>query len=521
MALIAVAADKGAPGVTTASVALAAVWPRPVLLAECDPAGGDLVYRLPAADGGRLDPRRGLLSLAVAARRGLQPHQVWEHAQKLRGGLDILAGVGGAEQGSGLEPLWGSVGRVLAAAPQADVIADCGRVGVDGPVYDLLAQASTVILLTRVSLGEVIRLRDRVSVLAAALRRRGRPAGRIDVVVITDYKNFGAAIAEVGQALRQGGAPGRVVGGLAYEPKSADQLRGEWSGKLDKSMFIRTARAIAGDLASALPGPLPGTLRSAPTASPAPGPASSPPPTPARSRDDATTAAGSAFQPATSRPAISQPPGPRTSRPSYPAGRESPTREPQSDPAGTDLGRPRHPVPHGAPSPGSSVRAPQPPEAPPPPAAAPVPPSAAVPVRPPAAASVPPPAAAPVPPPAAAPEPSAAAPVPSAAAPVPPPAAAAPSAAGAEFLPAATEPPAAAATQPPRTAAEPRRPGPGLPGRLASRGRHAGSSAASSARTSSARDQRRPERDDAQQAAARPLWPEPASGKSQDRPKGR
>src|ERR1700722_17994370 len=313
MALIAVAADKGAPGVTTTALSLAAVWPRPVLLAECDPAGGDLVYRLPAADGGRLDPRRGLLSLAVAARRGLQPHQVWEHAQKLRGGLDILAGVGGAEQGSGLEPLWGSVGRVLAAAPQADVIADCGRVGVDGPVYDLLAQASTVILLTRVSLGEVIRLRDRVSVLAAALRRRGRPAGRIDVVVITDYKNFGAAIAEVGQALRQGGAPGRVVGGLAYEPKSADQLRGEWSGKLDKSMFIRTARAIAGDLASALPGSLPGTLRSAPTASPAPGPASSPPPTPARSRDDAITAAGSAFQPAASRPAISQPPGPRTS----------------------------------------------------------------------------------------------------------------------------------------------------------------------------------------------------------------
>jgi len=91
MALIAVAADKGAPGVTTASVALAAVWPRPVLLAECDPAGGDIVYRLPGAGGTRLDPRRGLLSLAVAARHGLQPDQVWEHTQKLHGGLDVLA----------------------------------------------------------------------------------------------------------------------------------------------------------------------------------------------------------------------------------------------------------------------------------------------------------------------------------------------------------------------------------------------------------------------------------------------
>ena len=55
MALIAVAADKGAPGVTTTALALAAVWPRPVLLAECDPAGGDLVYRFPG--GRRRSPR--------------------------------------------------------------------------------------------------------------------------------------------------------------------------------------------------------------------------------------------------------------------------------------------------------------------------------------------------------------------------------------------------------------------------------------------------------------------------------
>ena len=61
MALIVLAADKGAPGVTTAAVALGAVWPRPVLLAECDQAGGDLVYRLPgegAEDGGMLNPAR-------------------------------------------------------------------------------------------------------------------------------------------------------------------------------------------------------------------------------------------------------------------------------------------------------------------------------------------------------------------------------------------------------------------------------------------------------------------------------
>src|SRR5487761_1243310 len=253
MALIAVAADKGAPGVTTTSVALGAVWPRPVLLAECDPSGGDLLSRHPAADGGRLDPRRGLLSLAVAARRGLQPGQVWEHAQKLHGGLDVLVGVAAAEQGAGLELLWGPVGRLLAALPQADVIADCGRLGVDGPVYDLLAQDSSIVLLAGATLAEVGRLRERAASLTSALQKRGRARVTIDVVIVADYKAFKRVIADVGQALLQSGAPARVIGGIAYEPKSAEQLRGEWSGRLDKSMFIRTARAIAADLAASLP----------------------------------------------------------------------------------------------------------------------------------------------------------------------------------------------------------------------------------------------------------------------------
>src|ERR1022692_968906 len=151
MALIAVAADKGAPGVTTASVVLAAVWPRPVLLAECDPAGGDIVYRLPSADGMRLDPRRGLLSLAVAARRGLQPHQVWEHAQKLHGGLDVLAGVTRAEHAAGLEPLWYTARGPLARIPESNVITYCGQIGRDGPFYDLLAEAKAVVLISRAS----------------------------------------------------------------------------------------------------------------------------------------------------------------------------------------------------------------------------------------------------------------------------------------------------------------------------------------------------------------------------------
>jgi hypothetical protein len=253
MALIAVAADKGAPGVSTASLALAAVWPRPVLLAETDPAGGDLVYRLPSADGGSLDPRRGLLSLAVAARRGIQPYQVWDHTQKLHGGLDVLTGVANAEQAGGLQLLWGKIGQVLAAIPQLDVIADCGRLGLDGPFHDLLGYASSVVLVARPNLEGVVRLRDRVAAAAVALAKRGQPGAILDVLLVADYKLLRQATAEVGNALEQGKVPGRVVGGLAYEPKSAEMLRGQWGGKLDKSMLIRTAREVAAQLVAQLP----------------------------------------------------------------------------------------------------------------------------------------------------------------------------------------------------------------------------------------------------------------------------
>jgi len=276
MALIAIASDKGAPGVTTAALALAAVWPRPVLLAECDPAGGDLVYRFPAGDGGHLDPRRGVLSLAVVARRGMQPQQVWEHTQKLHGGLDVLAGVTNAEQGAGLSLLWGPIGKILAALPQADVIADCGRLGADGPLYDLLAEATTVVLVTKVHVADVIRLRDRAAAFAAAAASRGRRGFGVGVVVVADHKKFRAALGEVQQVLGQAHAPATVLGGIAHDVKGADLLGGEWGGNLDRTLLIKTAREVAQHLLVGLPPIASPAAPRPPATNPAPAPSSPP-----------------------------------------------------------------------------------------------------------------------------------------------------------------------------------------------------------------------------------------------------
>src|SRR5215217_7772269 len=69
--LIAIASMKGSPGATSTSLALAAMWPRPVVLVEADPSGGDLAYRCKAAYGGLPYTDRSVLTLAAAMRDGL------------------------------------------------------------------------------------------------------------------------------------------------------------------------------------------------------------------------------------------------------------------------------------------------------------------------------------------------------------------------------------------------------------------------------------------------------------------
>ncbi|MEV5706621.1 hypothetical protein [Actinoallomurus sp. NPDC052274] len=289
MGLIVLAADKGAPGVTTAAIAIAAVWPRPVLLAECDQAGGDLVYRLPAEDGGMLNPARGMLSLAATARRGLRADQVWEHTQRLVGGLDVLVGLTNAEQAQGLTWLWSPLGRAFAnltapgpyadgtahaghpgngttpsggfpvqgGAPEAggpasqipvDVVADCGRLGAGSAFTDLLREASAIVLFTRATLEHVAHLRERINSLASELA--GHAAPPIGVVVVADPREYRGSITEVGRIISNAKLPASVLGGFALDPKGAEMLRGRWGGRLDRSLLIRSARQIAGGLAA-------------------------------------------------------------------------------------------------------------------------------------------------------------------------------------------------------------------------------------------------------------------------------
>ncbi|MEU4926945.1 hypothetical protein AB0G54_10640 [Streptomyces yokosukanensis] len=258
MALIALAADKGSPGVTTAAVALAAVWPRRVLLAETDPAGGDLVYRSTAAHGGPLNPNTGLLSIAATARRGLVPDQLWDHVQPLSGGLEVLVGLGVAEQAAGLASLWPTLGHSfasLADSPHApaDVVADCGRISGDTPAVELFPHAALVLLLSRTEPEALARVRDRAAHLSTRLHGGARGAAAlatplIGVVLIADPAGSGKLVNQVNDMLVHAQTGARVVGTLADDPAGADMLAGRKRGRLDKSLLVRSARKVAADL---------------------------------------------------------------------------------------------------------------------------------------------------------------------------------------------------------------------------------------------------------------------------------
>jgi hypothetical protein len=253
VALLALAADKGSPGVTTAALSLAAVWPRRALLAELDPSGGDIALRLRGPGGVPLSPETGLLSLAVGVRRGAAPQQVFEHVQRLGGGLEVILGLAAGEQATGLAGLWSPISMLLERVPEVDVIADCGRLYHGSPATDVVVHASAVVLVTRPAVDAVAHLRSRAAAVVSELNSRSTVAPPVFVVVVTGPRDTRSA-PEIQLVLRQAQIKATVIGRIALDPRAAGMLAGEWVGRLDRSLLIRSAREVAARLAQASAG---------------------------------------------------------------------------------------------------------------------------------------------------------------------------------------------------------------------------------------------------------------------------
>lgn len=175
MAIIALISPGGSPGVTTTALALALTWPRPVVVAECDPSGGDVLAGLFA---GHVKAPRGLLGVAFEAGRG--PAAIAAELGSQLVPLDdttsrkFLAGISDPRQALGLSPVWPGIASALAGL-DADVIADCGRFDAGGSQpLSVLAAASAVLMVMRPTLRQVARARPRIDMAAQALGGRDK-----------------------------------------------------------------------------------------------------------------------------------------------------------------------------------------------------------------------------------------------------------------------------------------------------------------------------------------------------------
>lgn len=148
--LVALLSARGSPGVTTTALAMTLRWPRPVVLAECDPAGGTIQAGYLA---GQLPADRGIGELAVAALRGDELGSVWwgqlidlqpPHQQRL-----LLPGITDPVQAGALGPVWNRLGDWFTGLGYSgfDVIADCGRLMAPHTPWPLLARADVVLLV--------------------------------------------------------------------------------------------------------------------------------------------------------------------------------------------------------------------------------------------------------------------------------------------------------------------------------------------------------------------------------------
>ena len=249
MPLISLVSLKGSPGVTTTALALAAAWPEPQrLLAELDPAGGDLEIRLglPAGSG-------GLAGLAAAARHPQSRHSPWEFACELAGGVHVLPAPPGADQaGACLRTLTaaGVLPRLAAEATagEAVVIADCGRLDRGAVTTQAGVLAGVVLVVVRPHLSDLAHLAGRLEAIsqhataAGLVLVTGAGLPRGDPVYPAD---------EISQAL-----DARVLGSLPADPRGVAALlagRGQPTRERRRLPLARAARDLAATVAGILP----------------------------------------------------------------------------------------------------------------------------------------------------------------------------------------------------------------------------------------------------------------------------
>ena len=247
MTVVALTSGKGSPGVTTTALGLAAAWPsvhpdRRVLVAEVDPAGGDI-----AAGYLRGESQAGRGLLALAAKRGHDPvAALWSQLLSLDDEQRtlLLLGLSDPTRSAALDGAWTALAQAIdllrSDEPELDVLLDCGRLEAAHDPRVLRQRADLIVLVTGSSASAA------VSARVAARRLSDESPAQVGLVVVGPDRPYSAQdVAEVTQL--------PLLGALAFDPATASVWsQGIRSGRRHaRSPLARQVRALAASIAEA------------------------------------------------------------------------------------------------------------------------------------------------------------------------------------------------------------------------------------------------------------------------------
>lgn len=252
MAILILTSAGGAPGVTTLALGLALTWPRPVLLADCDPGAHQAI--LAGYLHGQSSQGKGLLRVAEAHRdRRPLREVVIDQCLPLTGedGDRRLLLPGFTRSGSAAH--FGGVWEDLADTfdrlgdVDLDVIVDAGRAGASGLPIPLVERSALTAVVLASSLRAVMSARVHLPAITDHTRLSTGARHPFGLVVVGEGNPYAGS--EISKALA---VP--VVAEVARDPQSAAHLSdgAPRPRRFDTSPLVRSVRGAAATLAATL-----------------------------------------------------------------------------------------------------------------------------------------------------------------------------------------------------------------------------------------------------------------------------
>ncbi|MDO8119708.1 hypothetical protein Q6346_00095 [Isoptericola sp. b490] len=248
MTSLALCSASGAPGVTTTALALTWIWPRVangrgVVLVDADPSGSGL---LGGALRAQVPPDAGLLALAADS-GPLTVDRFLAHTLALDAGgnRSVLPGISDPVQARALSTVWSAFDDLAVDLHLAgvDTVVDAGRLGHRSEPSELLADADVVAIALDPTVAASVAVAAALRPLTAMRAPRRAPVP----FVVGEGRPYTAR--EIESAL------GVDVATVALDSRAATALgAGEpGEGRLDRSVLLRSVRALAETLLAALP----------------------------------------------------------------------------------------------------------------------------------------------------------------------------------------------------------------------------------------------------------------------------